>query len=78
MPNQVMRDDVIRWLERHGFSRRDGRNGHLQYTNGHMTITLVGHGPRDLTKKHVGQIVRQLVQSGFDRATVNRGLRGER
>jgi predicted RNA binding protein YcfA (HicA-like mRNA interferase family) len=77
MPNQVMREDVIHWLERNGFSRRDGRKGHLQYTNGATLVTLVGHGPRDLTKKHVGQIVRHLVQAGFDRETVNRGLRGE-
>jgi len=31
-----------------------------------------GHGPKDLTKKHVGMILRALESAGFDRAKVRR------
>ena len=78
MAHQVMRDDVIRWLKRNGFRRRDGRYGHLHYTNGRALVVLQGHGPRDLKKKHVGAMIRGLVQAGFERAVILRGLRGER
>jgi len=41
-----------------------------------MERWLLSHGSQDLTKKHVGLIVRQLVAAGFDRATVLRELKG--
>jgi len=31
-----------------------------------------GHGPKDLSKKHVGMILRLLESVGFDRAKVRR------
>jgi hypothetical protein len=36
----------------------------------HAKITLPGHGPNDLTKKHVGMILRQLERMGYDRDAV--------
>ena len=38
-------------------------------------MTLPGHGPADLTKKHVGMIVRQLESAGFERTSVLADLR---
>lgn len=72
----MTRDGIERWLLRHGFSRRSGRNGHLQYhrpaspvkgdgPDRSVTITIPGHGPRDLSKKHAGMIVRALSIAGF-------------
>jgi len=40
-----------------------------------VTVTLPGHGPADLTKKHVGMIVRQLESAGFARTSVLADLR---
>jgi predicted RNA binding protein YcfA (HicA-like mRNA interferase family) len=71
MANQLDRRTLERWLQDHGFSLRTGRaSGHKHYSNGVYTVTVPGHGPQDLTKKHVGMILRGLAQAGFDRETV--------
>jgi hypothetical protein len=36
-----------------------------------VKVTLPGHGPQDLSKKHIGMLVRQLVQAGFSRAELH-------
>jgi hypothetical protein len=41
-----------------------------------VKIALPGHGPQDLTKKHVALIVRQLIGAGFERAELLRELKG--
>jgi hypothetical protein len=41
-----------------------------QVLKDHVKITLPGHGPGDLTKKHVGMILRQLEHMGYDRDVV--------
>ena len=41
-----------------------------------VKITVPGHGPQDLTKKHVALILRALGGAGFDRERVRRELSG--
>lgn len=77
MAAEVTRRSMERWLLSHGFAEAPGKKtSHRQYDGHGIKITLPGHGPQDLTKKHVGLIVRQLVAAGFDRATILRELKG--
>jgi predicted RNA binding protein YcfA (HicA-like mRNA interferase family) len=76
MPGQVTRRQVERWLLANGFEqRKGGKTSHVQFAGHGVTITLPGHGPLDLTKKHVGMIVRQLERVGFPRERVLGELR---
>ena len=66
-----------RWLLAHGFREAPGtQTSHRQFEGHGIKIVLPGHGPQDLTKKHVGLIVRQLVAAGFDRTQVRHDLKG--
>lgn len=77
MPGQVTRARMERWLLANGFvQRKGGKTSHVQFAGHGVTITLPGHGPPDLTKKHVGMIVRQLERAGFPRDQVLGELRG--
>lgn len=65
------------WLLRHGFVLAKGKmSGHRQYEREGVKITLPGHGPVDLTKKHVALIIRALVAAGFERSRVLEELKG--
>jgi len=65
----VQRADVERFLVRKGFVlQRGGKTSHRQYKGRGVTITVPGHGPTDLTKKHTGQILRLLRQAGLTEA----------
>ena len=71
MPAEVTRRQLERWLLRNGFVLKPGGStSHRQFRGHGVTVTLPGHGPADLTKKHVGMIVRRLEQAGFERATL--------
>ena len=75
MPNQVNRRDMERWLRDHGFTLAPGKKtGHVFYVRGAIKITLPGHGPQDLTKKHVALILRHLEAAGFDKEQIRREL----
>jgi predicted RNA binding protein YcfA (HicA-like mRNA interferase family) len=77
MPGQVTRTQMERWLLAKGFvQRKGGKTSHVQFAGHGVLITLPGHGPPDLTKKHVGMIVRQLERAGFPREQVLGELRG--
>jgi predicted RNA binding protein YcfA (HicA-like mRNA interferase family) len=77
MPAEVTRRAMERWLLEHGFRELPGKKtSHRQYEGHGVKIALPGHGPQDLTKKHVALIVRQLVAAGFDRSDVLRDLKG--
>lgn len=77
MTHEVTRRRLERWLLEHGFVEAKGKKtGHRQFVRGGVKITLPGHGPQDLTKKHVALILRQLTTAGFDRDTVRRELAG--
>jgi predicted RNA binding protein YcfA (HicA-like mRNA interferase family) len=66
---------MARWLKEHGFELQPGKaTGHQYWTNGGCKITLPGHGPQDLTKKHVALIIRALERAGFNRDEVRRDL----
>jgi predicted RNA binding protein YcfA (HicA-like mRNA interferase family) len=75
MANQVNRRDMERWLLAHGFALAPGKKtGHVFYVREGVKVTLPGHGPQDLTKKHVGLILRQLEGAGFDKDEIRREL----
>jgi predicted RNA binding protein YcfA (HicA-like mRNA interferase family) len=75
MPHEVTRRRLERWLLEHGFVEgTSGKTGHRQFVRESLKITLPGHGPQDLTKKHVALILRQLAAGGFDKQTVRRQL----
>ena len=77
MPAEVTRRDLEQWLLDHGFVSLPGKKtSHRQYEGHGIKIAVPGHGPQDLTKKHVALIVRQLIAAGFDRADVLRELKG--
>ena len=75
MSNQVTRREMETWLLSNGFRKfKGGMTGHVQYEGPGVKITLPGHGPQDLTKKHVALILRALTGAGFDRERVRREL----
>ena len=75
MSNQVTRREMETWLLSNGFRKlKGGMTGHVQYEGPGVKITLPGHGPQDLTKKHVALIIRALTAAGFDRERVRREL----
>jgi predicted RNA binding protein YcfA (HicA-like mRNA interferase family) len=75
MSYEVTRRRLERWLRDHGFVELTSRKtGHRHFALGSLKITVPGHGPQDLTKKHVALIVRQLAGAGFDKETVRREL----
>ncbi len=78
MASQVTRRQMEAWLLKNGFrALKGGMTGHAQYEGpGGVKITLPGHGPQDLTKKHVALILRTLAAAGFDRERVRRELAG--
>lgn len=60
-----------RWLLGNGFTQKAGKKtSHRQFQGHGVTVTLPGHGPPDLTKKHVGMILRKLEEAGFMRKAV--------
>ena len=66
MANQATRAQVERWLLKHGFTLKPGKKtSHRQFAGHGVTITLPGHGPTDLTKKHLGMIRRALRAAGI-------------
>jgi predicted RNA binding protein YcfA (HicA-like mRNA interferase family) len=77
MAGQVTRRQMETWLLDNGFRRlKGGMSGHIQYERRGVKIALPGHGPQDLTKKHVALIIRALNGAGFDREQVRRELGG--
>jgi len=75
MANQVNRRDLERWLRDHGFALVSGKKtGHVFYVREGVKVTLPGHGPQDLTKKHVAMILRHLEAAGFDKNQIRREL----
>ena len=71
MAAEVTRRQMERWLLDNGFTLKPGKKtSHRQFQGHGVTVTLPGHGPPDLTKKHMGMIVRQLVAAGFERTVV--------
>jgi predicted RNA binding protein YcfA (HicA-like mRNA interferase family) len=75
MANQVNRRDLERWLRDHGFALVPGKKtGHVFYERDGVKVTLPGHGPQDLTKKHVAMILRHLEAAGFDKNQIRREL----
>jgi predicted RNA binding protein YcfA (HicA-like mRNA interferase family) len=75
MAHEVTRRRLERWLLDHGFVEKPGTaSGHRHFVRGGLKITVAGHGPQDLTKKHVALILRQLAVGGFDKEAVRREL----
>jgi predicted RNA binding protein YcfA (HicA-like mRNA interferase family) len=75
MTREVTRRQLERWLVEHGFVELPGKaTGHRQFVRDRFKITVPGHGPQDLTKKHAALILRQLAAAGFDKEAVRREL----
>jgi predicted RNA binding protein YcfA (HicA-like mRNA interferase family) len=75
MPNEVTVRGMTAWLLRNGFQELTGKKtGHRYFQKDNVKITLPGHGPNDLTKKHVGMILRELERLGYDRREVRNEL----
>ena len=77
MASQVETRTLVKWLLDHGFEERAGSaTSHRQFVSKepNIAITVPGHGPKDLTKKHVGLILRSLTQAGFDKKKTRREL----
>ena len=63
------------WLLANGFQREKGKmSSHVQFERAGVKITVPGHGPQELSKKHVGLIIRALAAAGFDREQLRRDL----
>lgn len=75
MSRQVDRRALERWLLAHGFVLLPGKaTGHRHYARDGLKITVPGHGPHDLTKKHVALVLRALERAGFDKEQVREEL----
>jgi predicted RNA binding protein YcfA (HicA-like mRNA interferase family) len=75
MTNEVTVRGMASWLMRNGFEELTGtKTGHRFFQKDSVKITLAGHGPNDLTKKHLGMILRQLERMGYDRRAVRSEL----
>ena len=62
-----------KWLIRNNFTPAPaGKTSHRQFVLGTCKVTVPGHGSKDLSKKHLGMILRSLESVGFDRADVRR------
>jgi predicted RNA binding protein YcfA (HicA-like mRNA interferase family) len=71
LASQVTRRQMERWLLDHGFTPKGGKKtSHRQFHGHGVTVTLPGHGAPDLTKKHVGMLLRQLEAAGFARTAL--------
>ena len=69
----MTRMELEKWLLRHNFTQAPaGKTSHKQFVLGSCKVTVPGHGPKDLSKKHLGMILRLLESVGFDRVTVRR------
>ena len=73
MASQVDRRTIERWLLEHGFILEPGtKTSHRHFIWRSTKITLPGHGPQDMTKKHVALLLRALEAAGFDKKAVKR------
>jgi predicted RNA binding protein YcfA (HicA-like mRNA interferase family) len=72
----VTRRALTAWLVDHGFTELGGKamsHRRFRHESG-VVIRVPGHGRQNLSQKHVGMIVRQLEDAGFDRDAVRRDL----
>ncbi len=72
----MKRRDVEAWLLAHGFrALPDKAGGHRHFELNGVKVTLRAHGPQELSKKHQGMLIRQIVAAGISRDEVLAGLR---
>jgi predicted RNA binding protein YcfA (HicA-like mRNA interferase family) len=71
----LSRRELVAWLLAEGFTPRVGQTSHVQYSKAGVTITVPGHGPDAVSKKHTGMICRQLERLGYSRAELRRRWR---
>lgn len=66
MSKLVKRSELERWLLRNGFEKVNGRSGgHAHFKSPRLTVTVMSHGPKELTKKHTAMIRRSLLEAGY-------------
>lgn len=66
------RKKLVRWLIANGFVEVTGASGHLQYAHppSGAKVTVPGHGPVVMSRKHSSLIMRQLTQCGLSKKQV--------
>jgi predicted RNA binding protein YcfA (HicA-like mRNA interferase family) len=77
MAAQIERRTLVRWLLAHRFTElRVGATSlrRFRHESG-VVITVVGHGSSELSRKHVGMILRELEGAGFERTQIRAELR---
>ena len=68
---------LIRWLEAHDFSLLPGKKtSHRNYRHGpsRVVVTVDPKGRPELSKKHLGMLLRELERAGFDKEQVRSEL----
>lgn len=76
--SRLRRKDLAKWLLHHGFEHvhRSSASGHdhFEHTKTGVVITVTAHGKAELSKKHVGSLIRELERAGFDRKWLRQEL----
>ena len=62
----MTRADLETWLLRNrSMQVPAGKASHKQFVLGGCKVTVPGHGPKNLSKKHLGMVLRALESVGF-------------
>lgn len=81
MANQVQRKAVVAWLLSRDFEEVPKQvSGLRKFKHPDIpgAVSVPAHGPNDLTKQGVGQLLRQLERMGFNRQQVLDELTGKK
>ena len=77
MPAALSKKKLTGWLLSNGFVQVPVRGtSHTKYKHADsgIAVTIPMHARKELSKKHIGMIIRELERAGFDRAQVRREL----
>lgn len=74
--SSLTRKKLVKWLERHEFEALPmGMTSHLRFEHpSGVVVTVPGHGRAELSKKHVGMLIRDLESAGFERKQLRQEL----
>jgi hypothetical protein len=72
----MRRREVESWLLAHAFRALPQKaTGHRYFERNGVKVTLRSHGPQELSRKHQGMLIRQIVAAGIPKDEVLAGLR---
>jgi predicted RNA binding protein YcfA (HicA-like mRNA interferase family) len=79
MASTINRRSLVRWLLDNGFIEEPNLStSHRHFSKGSLKVSIKGHGPNDVAKTTLGNIIRQLVSAGWSREQLRRELGGGR